>query len=130
MFNDTVSQTVDETVAIRRCSDVVTACQKGQALARQFGLSGDNQVNVILTILNAVHRISTGTGYGQVVLSPFWQDNKYGIVVKMNDKTTWKIWQKSETHFATLLENQKVSSARPKKTPAIVLEVLPFEHIE
>ncbi len=130
MFSDIVSQTVDETVAIRHCSDVVTACQKGQTLAKQFGLSGDNQVNVILTILNAMHRIAISTGYGKVVLSPFWQDNRYGIVVKMNDKTTWEIWQRSETHFATLLENQKIPSARPKKMPEIVLEVLPFEHIE
>ncbi len=132
MFNDAVSQTVDETwMAIRRCSDVVTACLKGQALAKQFGLSGDNQVNVILAILNAVDKIARSSGYGKVILSSFWQDNKHGVIVRMDDQTTWKILERSETRFVKLLENRgnRLLACR-RKAPEIVLQVSPFEHTE
>ncbi len=80
---------INETcVEIHKYADVVAACRTGQALAAQLGLSDDDQVNVVLTVLTTAREITRYGRYGEVTLSAFQQGDKRGILVNVDGAQT------------------------------------------
>jgi hypothetical protein len=76
---------VDEThVTLRKYADVVDACQEGQTLAVDLGLSNDDQINAVLTILKVASEITKYGRYGEMTLRSFWQGSKRGILVEVD----------------------------------------------
>jgi serine/threonine-protein kinase RsbT len=78
---------VDETrVPIRRDTDIVVACQKGRALAGRLGLSGDDQVIVVIAISEVASNIVRYAGYGEIILSSVQRGGRRGIIVVARDE--------------------------------------------
>jgi serine/threonine-protein kinase RsbT len=73
-------------VAIRQDTDIVIACQKGRALAEQLGLSGNDQVVVVIAISEMARNILRYAGHGEIVLTPALQDGTHGIIVVACDE--------------------------------------------
>jgi serine/threonine-protein kinase RsbT len=73
-------------VAIRRDTDIVNACQKGRALAAQLGLSGNDQVVVVIAISEMGRNIIKYAEHGEIVLGSALQNGTRGIVIVARDK--------------------------------------------
>jgi serine/threonine-protein kinase RsbT len=73
-------------VAVRRDIDIVLACQKGRALAEQLGMSGNDQVVVVIAISEVARNIINYADCGEIVLSAFGQNGKSGISIVARDE--------------------------------------------
>lgn len=74
------------TLLIKRDTDIVLACQKGRALAAQMGLSGNDQVSVVIAVSEIAQNILRYAKHGKIVLKPVEQNQKQGIEVVAEDK--------------------------------------------
>ena len=72
-------------VVIRHDTDILLACQKGRALAVQIGLSGDNQVAVVIAIAEVARNILRYAGHGEIALGHAHREDKEGVVVIARD---------------------------------------------
>jgi serine/threonine-protein kinase RsbT len=82
MFNDSVGEIL---VPVRCDTDIVVACQKGRALAARLGLSGDDQVIVVIAISEVASNIVRYAGCGEITLGPIQQGDRCGIVAVAHD---------------------------------------------
>ena len=82
-----VKVALEETrVIIRRDIDIVLACQKARALAAQLGLSGDDQVAVVIATSEVARNIFKYAGQGSIVISPLYRDGQNGILIVAYDE--------------------------------------------
>ena len=80
---DTKAET---TLLIKRDTDIVLACQKGRALAAQQGLSGNDQVSVVIAVSEIARNILRYAEHGKIILKSVEQNQKEGIEVVAEDK--------------------------------------------
>jgi serine/threonine-protein kinase RsbT len=74
------------TLSIKRDTDIVLACQKGRMLAAQMGLSGNDQVSVVIAVSEVARNILRYAEQGKIMLKPIEQDQKQGIEVVAQDQ--------------------------------------------
>ena len=74
------------TIPIKRDTDIVLACQKGRTLAAQLGLSGNNQVSVVIAVSEIARNILLYADQGKIVLKPVEQNQKQGVEVIAQDQ--------------------------------------------
>ena len=72
-------------IPIKRDTDIVLACQKGRTLASTLGLSGNDQVIIVIAISEVARNILFYAECGEIILSPVLQDEKQGLVVIARD---------------------------------------------
>ena len=75
----------DITVSIKRDTDILLACQKGRKLAAQLGLSGNDQVSVVIAITEIARNILRYAGQGKIELKSIEQDQKQGVEIVAQD---------------------------------------------
>ncbi len=80
---DTKAET---TLLIKRDTDIVLACQKGRTLAAQLGLSGNDQVSVVIAVSEIARNILRYAKQGKILLKSVEQNQKQGIEVVAEDK--------------------------------------------
>lgn len=73
-------------VVVRRDVDIVLACHKGRGLAEQLGMSGNDQVVVVIAISEVARNIINYADCGEIVLSALGQDSGRGISIVACDK--------------------------------------------
>ncbi|MBN1813190.1 MAG: anti-sigma regulatory factor [Anaerolineae bacterium] len=73
-------------VVVRREVDIVLACQKGRALAEQLGMPGNDQVVVVIAISEVARNIVNYADCGEIVLSAFGQNGRWGISIVARDE--------------------------------------------
>ena len=74
------------TIPIKRDTDIVLACQKGRTLAAQLGLSGNDQVSVVISVSEIARNILRYADQGKIMLKPVEQDQKQGLEVIAQDQ--------------------------------------------
>lgn len=82
-------ETLSETqISLRRDDDIVLACQTGRALAAQAGLSGNDQVVVVIAISEVACNIVKYAQQGEIILCLVRRqpDDQYGLVVVARDQ--------------------------------------------
>ena len=79
---DTNSET---RIPVKRDTDILLACQKGRTLAARLGLSGNDQVVVVISISEVARNIFHYAGQGEIVLSTVQQGDRQGLMVIAND---------------------------------------------
>ncbi len=72
-------------IPIRRDADILLACQKGRTLAAQLGLSGNDQVIIVIAISEVTRNIFRYAGQGEIILNSTQPDDRQGIVVVARD---------------------------------------------
>src|SRR5260221_2887848 len=73
-------------VAISSAADIVTARQKGRALATELGFNGSD-LTLIATALSDIGRnIVTHAKSGEILLTPLNHIGKHGILIVANDE--------------------------------------------
>jgi serine/threonine-protein kinase RsbT len=73
-------------VAISSATDIVTARQKGRALAMELGFEGSDLTLVATAISEIARNIVDHAKRGEIVLAPVHQGNKYGISITARDE--------------------------------------------
>jgi serine/threonine-protein kinase RsbT len=73
-------------IPIKRDTDIVLACQKGRTLAAQLGLSGNDQVSVVIAISEVARNILRYADHGKIVLKSVEQNESQGIEVVAQDQ--------------------------------------------
>jgi serine/threonine-protein kinase RsbT len=73
-------------VVVRRDVDIVLACQKGRALAERLGMSGNDQVVVVIAISEVARNIVDYADRGEIVLSAFGKNGRRGISIVARDE--------------------------------------------
>jgi len=73
-------------VVVRRDVDIVLACQKGRALAERLGMSGNDQVVVVIAISEVARNIVNYADRGEIVLSAFGKNGRRGISIVARDE--------------------------------------------
>src|SRR5260221_11009122 len=73
-------------VAISSAADIVTARQKGRALATQLGFDGSDLTLIATAISEIARNIVAHAKSGEIRLTPLNQNGKYGILIVANDK--------------------------------------------
>jgi serine/threonine-protein kinase RsbT len=74
-------------VVVRRDVDIVLACHKGRGLAEQLGMSGNDQVVVVIAISEVARNIINYADCGEIVLSAFGQNGRRrGISIVAHDE--------------------------------------------
>jgi serine/threonine-protein kinase RsbT len=73
-------------VAISSATDIVTARQKGRALAMELGFEGSDLTLVATAISEIARNIVDHAKRGEIVLAPVHQGNKYGISIIARDE--------------------------------------------
>lgn len=82
----TSSETVGETsIPIKRDTDIVLVCQKGRKLANKLGISGNDQVIIVIAISEVARNICHYAGDGEITLSPVEQNGRRGIAIIARD---------------------------------------------
>jgi len=79
---DTKAET---TLLIKRDTDIVLACQKGRTLAAQLGLSGNDQVSVVIAVSEIARNILRYAKHGKIILKSVEKKQKQGIEVVAED---------------------------------------------
>lgn len=86
MANSSNSEPQESLVLIRSDADIVTARQRGRALAERLGFTGSD-LTVIATAISELGRnILTYAGSGDIVLRPAHLGGKRGIAVVARDE--------------------------------------------
>jgi serine/threonine-protein kinase RsbT len=73
-------------VAISSAADIVTARQKGRALATQLGFDGSDLTLIATAISEIARNIVAHAKSGEIRLTPLNQNGKYGILIVANDE--------------------------------------------
>jgi len=73
-------------IPIKRDTDIVLACQKGRTLAAQLGLSGNDQVSVVIAISEIARNILRYASQGKIVLKSVAQNQEQGVEVVAQDQ--------------------------------------------
>lgn len=72
-------------VAIHCAADIVTARQKGRALALELGFNGSDLTLVATAISEVARNIVDHAKHGEIVLEPLNHGHKHGIVIVARD---------------------------------------------
>ena len=78
-------QNSDARVAISSSADIVTARQKGRALAMELGFDGADLTLIATAISEVARNIVDHAKVGEIVLRPTTQANKRGLVITARD---------------------------------------------
>jgi serine/threonine-protein kinase RsbT len=81
-----MSTTNEICIPIRQDTDIVLACQKGRTLAAQLGLSGNDQVIVVIAVSETARNILSYAGEGQIIFNSSQKDDKPGLAVIARDQ--------------------------------------------
>ena len=73
-------------VAISSAADIVTARQKGRALATQLGFDGSDLTLIATAISEIARNIVAHAKSGEIRLTPLNQNGKRGILIVANDE--------------------------------------------
>jgi serine/threonine-protein kinase RsbT len=73
-------------VAISSATDIVTARQKGRALAMELGFEGSDLTLVATAISEIARNIVDHAKRGEIVLAPIRHGNKHGISITARDE--------------------------------------------
>jgi serine/threonine-protein kinase RsbT len=73
-------------VVVRGDIDIVLACQKGRALAERLGMSGNDQVVIVIAISEVARNIVNYADRGEIVLSAFGKNGRRGISIVARDE--------------------------------------------
>ena len=73
-------------VAINSAADIVTARQKGRALALELGFDGSDLTLIATAISEVARNIVTHAKNGEVMLAPAMHGSKRGILVVARDE--------------------------------------------
>src|SRR5579862_4295906 len=76
----------EERVAINSAADIVTARQKGRALAQELGFDGSELTLIATAISEVARNIVTHAKSGEIVVSPVNHSNKRGMLVVARDE--------------------------------------------
>ena len=86
MSDDSPLETLSETrVAIRQDTDILLACQKGRSLAAEQGLSGNDQVIIVIIISELARNIIRYATPGEIILTCIRQSGRYGVGIVARD---------------------------------------------
>src|SRR5512133_3755267 len=73
-------------VAITMDADLVTARAEGRAMAERLGFPRPDPTLIATAISEVARNIVVHVGYGEIVLRPFEDANRYGVVVIARDE--------------------------------------------
>lgn len=73
-------------VAINSSADIVTARQKGRALAMELGFEGADLTLIATAISEVARNIVDHAKLGEIVLAPATQSSKRGLVITARDE--------------------------------------------
>jgi serine/threonine-protein kinase RsbT len=73
-------------VAITSAADIVTARQKGRALAMEMGFDGSDLTLIATAISEVARNIVDHAKRGEIVLEPVQQGNKHGVLIVARDE--------------------------------------------
>ena len=73
-------------VSINSAADIVTARQKGRALALELGFDGSDLTLIATAISEVARNIVNHAKSGEIVLTPVNHSNKHGILVVARDE--------------------------------------------
>ena len=73
-------------VAISSATDIVTARQKGRALAMELGFDGSDLTLIATAISEVARNIVDHAKHGVIILSPANHGSKHGIVILARDE--------------------------------------------
>ncbi len=73
-------------VAISSAADIVTARQKGRALATELGFNGSDLTLIATAISEIARNIVTHAKSGEILLTPLNHIGKHGILIVANDE--------------------------------------------
>ena len=76
----------ETSVHIQRETDIVVACQRGRELATTLGLSGRDQVILVIAISEVARNMVQHAGEGEVTLCSVRRNGRQGIVVSAQDE--------------------------------------------
>ena len=76
----------DSRVQIHSATDIVTARQKGRALAAAMGFDGSDLTLIATAISEVARNILDHAKRGEIVLSPIQQGNKHGVLIMARDE--------------------------------------------
>jgi serine/threonine-protein kinase RsbT len=77
---------VDITIPIKRDTDIVLACQKGRTLAAHLGLTGNDQVSVVIAVSEIARNILRYAERGTIVFKSIQENETPGIMVIAQDE--------------------------------------------
>ena len=72
-------------VGISSAADIVTARQKGRALAAELGFDGSDLTLIATAISEVARNIVTHAKCGEIILAPVNQNGKHGISIVARD---------------------------------------------
>ena len=73
-------------LSIKRDTDIVLACQKGRTLAAQQGLSGNDQVSVVIAVSEITRNILRYAGQGTIMFEVVYENGTPGLMIIAQDK--------------------------------------------
>src|SRR5258708_20823229 len=73
-------------VAISSAADIVTARQKGRALATELGFNGSDLTLIATAISEIARNIVTHAKSGEILLTPLNHIGKHGILIVANNE--------------------------------------------
>jgi serine/threonine-protein kinase RsbT len=73
-------------VAINSAADIVTARQKGRALAMEMGFDGSDLTLIATAISEIARNIVDHAERGEVILEPVQEGNKHGVQIVARDE--------------------------------------------
>ena len=73
-------------VAINSAADIVTARQKGRALAMELGFDGSDLTLIATAISEVARNIVDHAKHGEIVLEPIQQGTKHGVLIVARDE--------------------------------------------
>jgi serine/threonine-protein kinase RsbT len=79
-------QNNDTPVRINSAADIVTARQKGRALAIDLGFEGSDLTLIATAISEVARNIVDHAKHGEIVLEPLDQGNRHGVLIVARDE--------------------------------------------
>lgn len=77
---------LEVSIPITRDTDILLACQKSRTLAAHIGLSGNDQVSVVISVSEIARNMLLYAGQGRITLKPVEQNQKKGLKVVAQDR--------------------------------------------
>ncbi len=77
---------LEVSIPITRDTDILLACQKSRTLASHIGLSGNDQVSVVISVSEIARNMLLYAGQGRITLKPVEQNQKKGLKVVAQDR--------------------------------------------
>jgi serine/threonine-protein kinase RsbT len=73
-------------VVVRRDVDIVLACEKGRALTERLGMTGNDQVVVVIAISEVARNIIDHARQGEIVVSTIGRNGRPGVSIVARDE--------------------------------------------